>query len=256
MAVVQNVVARVGGGTLDMTWEVLGAPHALSIQVAQDVQFRNAMRHYVIPVVSGINLDVGGGTWFFRVGSWNGTSTEGSIDWTPILGPAVMPVRRLVQQPKPSTLSILHRRPTMGGVRIHIGLIGNTYYVVEYNTDKTCPASSTTYKYIFDNGRGHIDIKGFDPLHLYTTRLSTFSDTKGTLPIDTVKLLEVPVATYGIRALKYEAPIDKNNTIRTTAKGDEPILREAIEKPFLRFASHADYVRFNAAKARSEGRLF
>lgn len=253
MAVVQNAVARIGAGTLDMTWEVLGSPIALSIQVAQDIEFRNAMRHYVLPVVSGVNLDVGGGAWFFRIGSWVGNATEGKIVWTSVFGPAIIPVRRLVQQPKPSSLPIIHTQPISDGVRIHTGVMAKVYAVVEYNKNRGFPASTSTYLYMYDWGRGYFDLTHLDPLHAYSVRIASFSGEKSALPKDIVQLLEVPAAAHGLKPLKYVPQIDKNNTLRTTAKGDEPVLREALEKPFLRFASHADYLRFNAAKARSEG---
>ena len=255
MAVAQNVVARIGGGTLDMTWEVLGSPLALSIQIAQDVEFRNSMRHYVLPVVSGVNLDVGGGSWFFRLGSWHGNTTEGKIAWTSTFGPAVLPVRRLVQQPKPSSLPILHTQPIVDGVRIHTGVMAKVYTVLEYNKNRGFPASSSTYMYMHDWGRGYFDLKGLDHLHAYSVRIMSFSGDKSALPTDTVQLLEIPAAVHGIKPIKFTPQLDKNNALRITAKGDEPVLREALEKPFLRFASHADYVRFNAAKARAEGQL-
>ena len=245
----QNVLVRVDSGALDFSWDVLGEPVAISVQIATDNEFTTNARTFVIPPMSGVRLDVGNGVWFFRIGSWLGTTTQGKITWTPVYGPAILPVRKTAVKAKVPTLPLIHAQGIAEGVRLHTGVHDKSYAIIEYSVNARFPGSKTSSVYMFDWGRGYFDCMGLDPLKTYSVRLSTFSKDRDKLPDESIVQLEAFSAAHGKRPIPASKPMD--NTMKAIATGDDPILREALGKPFLRFASHAEYLRFTAAKARS-----
>lgn len=252
MAAPQNITARVEHTMLYFHWEILGEPVAMCIQVAYDVEFTKNVRTFFIPTTSGLGLDMGAGAWYFRVGSLIGTKHNGKIVWSPIHGPAIITVSKLPVVAKTSTIPILHSRPIVQGIRIHIGVIEHLYAILEYSKDNKFPASQTSSLYSFDFGRGYFDITDLDPTHTYNARIATFTQNRGQLPTDSIVQLENFQAVYGKKPTRVAKPLDSTN--RSESRAGETILREMREKPHARFASHADYVRYIATKAKYEER--
>jgi hypothetical protein len=246
----QNVLARIEHSGLHFTWEIMGEPVALSIQIATNIDMTQGIRTFVIPPVSGLILDVGAGVWFFRVGAWHGTQKNGKIVWTGVYGPAVVETTKLPVSNRPPTLPIIHSKPIVHGVRIHLGTTEKLYAVLEYSKDSKFTASQTTTLYAYDWGRGNFDISDLDPEHTYNVRIATFIKERDQLPIDSVKQLESFQALYSKKPTRAAKPVD--STARSSARAADTILREMREKPNARFNSHADYLRYMAAKTRSE----
>jgi hypothetical protein len=252
---VQNVSARTDGGLLDMMWEVLAEPVALSIQMATDNEFTSIVRTFVIPTASGATLDIGNGTWFFRIGAWMGSKTAGKITWTSPYGPATIATRKAPVNLKPCTLPLLHVQSIQNGIRLHTGLHEKAYLLVDYCKNSKFPASQSTSLYMFDWGRGYFDVDGLDFLHKYSIRFASFAGSadrapvRHLLPTETVAQLEAPRAIHNAAPGRPARPVD--NGLKAVAAADDPILREAQQKPFMRFASHADYLRYTAAVART-----
>lgn len=254
---VQNVVANTKNGVLELMWELLAEPLVLSIQIATDIEFTTTVRTFVIPTASGATLDIGNGTWFFRVGAWMGTKTAGKIMWTTPYGPAVIASRKSAVNLKPCTLPLIHVQSIENGIRLHTGLPEKLYAILEYCKESSFPASKTTTIYAYDWGRGYFDIENLDFLHEYSVRFCSFAGAPGAigtpvrhvLPTETVMQLEAPRAIHRKRPGRPAKPVD--NTLKAVSAADDPILREAQQKPFMRFASHADYLRYTAAVART-----
>jgi hypothetical protein len=70
-----------------------------------------------------------------------------------------------------------------------------------------------------------------------------------TIKLDTVYEFWKPFATHGRRTAR---PVrGAANTELSVSRALAPVLREAGERPFVRFSSNKEYMRFLAAKARS-----
>ncbi len=248
--IVQNVRAYLNDSKIVMMWELMDKPVALSIQVANDADFTTGMRTFIIPVLPAVGLDIGAGTWYFRVGSWVGTETIGKILWTPVHGPVTIESVKLAIRMPDVTLPVIHTSPIVNGYRIHTGIDKKTYYVYEHNTDSKFPPGSTVTRYIQDWGRGYLDVSDLNPGLTYSIRVATFMGDRSALPKESVVRVEPFRTFHGKKATKPAKPVDE--TARAQNRAADPILREAQMKQNMRFASHGDYLRYMAAKTRAE----
>ena len=246
---IQNIQGACIDGKLSLSWFLLDDCDAISIQIARDLQFTNYLRVFIVPKCAGCTLDVGKGIWFFRVGHmW-----KGKVDWMPITQPILMQTSKEPQVLQKSQMNVIHTRPITDGLRFHTNLTTPSYTIIEYGQDSKFQATSIKTRYFTDPSRGYFDCEGLDPEYLYSIRIA-IPEKPSILPKDTVHILSEWIVFHGKRALKPTKP--HNTEDRSQIKRDAVLLREANEsnKP-MRFASHSDYTKYLAAKARNTGEI-
>jgi len=249
---VQNVTSAFENGLLTLKWTLIGEPLALSVQIAHDIEFTKTLRTFVLPRVSGISLDCGQGTWYFRIGSWLGTKQTGIIEFTPIHAPLTNPVMRLPVPVKAPEVSILHTQAITNGLRLHMSSSVKHYVVIEtFKNTNVLAGSKGTTTYLLETGRGYVNVMGMDYNHTYAVRISQMTIDAGELPTDSVKMLDSGLTVYGKKPARPLKLGDSGAV--TTNRGSNAILRDMEHKTNVHFASHSDYLRYKTAEAaRSE----
>jgi len=248
---VSDIVSTVDGPRINMTWSspVIGT-RALSVQISKSIEFIGIVRTFVIPPGGGISIDAGNGLWFFRVGAWHGTPQTGVITWSGIHGPVNVATPKLTIGIKPSLVTILHTQAITHGIRIHTG-INTPYYVISdiSKNNEGMGASVCTTQYTYDVGRGYFDVTGLDYMNKYNIKIATFQEAPAELPTDSIKQLGAVQVTMQKRPARQLRAMESG--VSTTARAEDTLLRDLARQPKLSFASHADYLKYVAAKAKT-----
>jgi hypothetical protein len=244
---IQNATCFGQGEKLAIRWAVVGFDKvkAISICIARNTEFTDTMRHFVVPVISSVSLDTGPGLWFIRLGTWTGTASYGTIEWTATYGPILISSEKPVVPTMPMTLPIIHKQAILHGMRFFTGITLPYYVLFETSSQLNFPASATKYSYALDPSKGQADCLGMRYETTYSVRISTWSDMSR-LPTDSVQQVCEGKIVHGVRCARPLRQVDM-----TAVKSDNTILRDAKEKPHVRFHSHGDYLRFMAAKAKA-----
>jgi hypothetical protein len=257
-----SIEARIFGSALTMTWIPTGAPKAISVQIATDVNFTANLNHFVLPSATrSATLDVGAGAWFFRVGQWSGKEHEGEITWTPTYGPAVVDCAKPPIQPSASkAVELVNNYPTIGAFRLHTNISERAIVYIEVCKGGTkFEANNTKSRYMLDWGRGSLDVGGLDPHHVYSVRFTTFpvppaattatataAEGRGEFPKSTLVHLPTMCEVLGKRPLRAGRHADGD--MMGAARGGQALLRESQERATMRFPSQAAYLRYLATK--------
>ena len=251
---IQGVYGSQGaGGRLRLVWEALGSPIAISIQIALDTEFTVETRTFVLPKdATQCELDVGGGNWFYRVGAWLGDDKDGIVEWSGIYGPLRL------QNPKAAPAVELFPggvndvRPAYNAIVFHTGMYEPYYMVFTVTQKDRFTAGTTKTYYKFDWGAASIQISGLDPHATHSFQLQLLVGDKATLPTSSVKML---TAAYEVRNKKTAMIIKpETNTDHATYAADRAILQDSIGRRKQNFGSYAQYLQFQAAKARTTAR--
>jgi len=247
---VVNPKCAVEGPYLNITWERVGIPYALSVQIAKNIEFTNTIRTFVIPDSSGISIDAGNGVWYFRVGSWYGSPQTGKVTWTSVFGPALVANPKMSVAIRPSSLTILHTQALEHGIRIHTGKTTAYYVMADVCEDnQSIAASISSTQYTYDTGKGYVDIMGLDYSHTYSIRIATFVDEPSLLPVDTIKPLSAGMVVLSKRPARQLRKLE--SSVTTTSRADATLLKDIARQSKLSFNSHAEYVKYIAAKAKT-----
>ena len=234
---------------LTVMWETMVEAHAISVCVARDSNFTDTLRHFVVPVVNSVSLDVGQGTWYIRVGAWVGDTMNGVIEWSDIYGPfTAMTTKRIVPMGT-NVLPIIHKQAIQHGIRIHTGVMAPYYALFEVSDNPNFPASSTRFRYMFDPSRGYVDGMGLLYPNTYSIRFSTFGPVNTVFPKDSVQVVGAGRVLHRVQCARHIRPTD--STAKSIGSSDKALLIEAKERGPPRFTSHSDYLRFQAAKAKA-----
>ena len=243
---IQRLSASAVDGKMGLSWFLVADTKAVSISVAHDKDFTMNPRSFVVPPIQSILLDVGPGTWWVRVGGWDGTEQEGRIDWTFASKPvAVTSTTPLIKEQEP-TLSVVHTQAIQGGVRFHTsnGPGQPVWVLLETSTDPRFPAFQTKTRYAYDWGRGNVDCMGLQVGTLYSVRLHTFF-----FPTKEVQQVSKGLVSHRLQPAK---PLRLSSATDTTVRrGDIMLLRDAKEQPNLKFPSHTVYLKYKAATAKT-----
>ena len=244
---IQGVEGCCIDGKLALRWVTFAQANAISICIARNSEFTDTLRHFVVPVISSVALDTGPGLWYVRLGTWSGSATSGILDWSSMYGPIPVVSSKPVVSTVPTSLPILHKQAIQHGMRIYTGVTTPYYVLFERSTDPTFPSSATKHSYVLDNGRGHVDCAGMDFLNTYSLRISTMAPDRVHFPTDSVQQMSEGRALHGLRCARPLRHVDTGMT--AVVKSGNAILHDSKERPNMRFASHRDYLRFQAAKA-------
>jgi hypothetical protein len=247
---VQQIQLSSEQGYLVLKWLLMVECKHVSVQIAQDSEFRKAVRTFVMPPVQGVNLDVGLGEWYVRIGVWLGSDKRGTVEWSGIYGPISVPSMKSSPPVRKSKVGILHTQSIEGGLRIHTGYINPCYAVLEFSKQSSFPASATSTRYAYDFANGYFDCDGLQTEDIYSVRIATLLGDVASLPTDSIVPLGDWTTVHQKRAKQVTKPHDlKDQTMRAA---DAVLLREAKEKQTLRFKTSSDYTAYLAAKVRSQ----
>lgn len=246
----QNVLGHLEGSSIHINWDLIQEPTAILVQFAFDVEFTNTLRSFLMPSSSGGTFDLGNGNWFFRVGTLFGDDNHGKVIWTGIYGPAPINHPKLTLSLRMPSVSLLHSQVLVDGIRLHTGSSKQNMFIVEYSEDTTFKASKTTSIYNSDLGKGYVDCMGLSHHKTYSVRFATFPIPNSKLPRESIVQLERFISIHGkIPAMKAKLP---DSEMHSASRGDDVILKEVRSKPNFKFPSHAEYIRYQIAVARSQ----
>jgi len=237
---------------LEIHWGVYAEVHALSVCVAHNSEFTDTCRHFVIPNVSSIALDIGTGNWYVRIGAWQGEPTHGTIEWSTIYGPCciVSPRPILADIPfNPKELPILHKQSILAGIRIHTGLPVPNFLLISMSESNEFPASLTKYRYA--QRKEYIDWEGLLYPKLYSVKICLIGLN---LPTDRILQLTTGRLFHGLQCSR---PLQHSEASSKTASRYESVLiRDNEGKDNIRFSSYDEYMRYKIAKAKYADKKF
>lgn len=248
---IQNITGRqTMEGKLSLTWKNLTTPIAISIHVAQDSEFIQHSRLFVIPNhVDSCTLDIGKGSWFYRIGAWIGTQAEGAIEWSGIYGPILLQTNKQLLPLKQFPYIIHAIKPALNSINIHTGAYEPCYMVIHSTDHHVLQASRTKSIYMFDWGGSIINVPNLDASKEYTFQIQTIAGNPAKLPTSTIEVCTEP---YHIEKKRSGMPVQgRSGTDRATYAADKANLQHAIGKQSQKFDSYAQYIQFQAAKART-----
>lgn len=208
-------------------------------------------RCFFVPCMGaeGVSLDMGGGVWFFRIASILSGDSRGRIRWSNIYGPFNNAAAG-TKPPPPSggkePFSILHTRPVQNGLRAYVNYDRAAAYIMilECSRSPSLPNSDTEWSYQIDSvRRGSVDIEGLIHPHRYFVRCSLLEGA--TFSTDCIIPLRDGVRCNGTPERPIR-PVDIG-----THRADMAVLRQTENISNVRFSSHADYLRYQAARAHA-----
>ena len=246
---------REGGSTLDLSWKYVSNAFGIGVQIATNSEMTERTAVFLLPPVGGVTLDCGGGAWYVRVGALLGDTYHGAVDYSAVYGPAHV-IADPRSPPAPGTLALVHTQAIVDGVRLHLNTSDPVFGILDVSEDPAGLASKTKTQYVYDRAHGFVDAMGLVPTRTYSVRLWKTTGTPPFAPelksirLDTVYECERPLVVHGRKA-KQPTRIAATNEFIGSQRALAPVLREAKEQPFVRFASNKDYVRYLAAKAKS-----
>jgi hypothetical protein len=141
------------------------------------------------------------------------------------------------------------------GFRIHTGKAEPhvVFFEVGLVTDvgSTFPAGKTKWKWVADKGyMGWVDCWGLNYPETYAIRMSSFEGPEfPTHQSDAFKLLG-PGRIFP-RVVCARTPFHRDFAEKQNARGDAILLHQRKVDPNMKFSSHSEYLRFQAAMVRS-----
>jgi hypothetical protein len=236
-------------GKLRLSWMAPCDTRAIFIAVAEDAEFTVNRRIFVLPLVAEAILTVGNGVWYVCVGAAEGKPEQGVVTWSGIHGPIHVETTDAQPTLPTSSLPILHHMAVASAYRFHTGKPDPHVIVFEmgFATDvgTRFPLAKTKWKWVAEKGyTGWTDCWGLSYPETYAIRVSTF-DAFPTRPI-LLGAGKVFPKVVCARTPFHRSLEDKQNT-----QGDGILLRQRKVDPNMKFSSHGEYLRFQAAVVRS-----
>jgi hypothetical protein len=213
-----------------------------------DADFTTHLRNFIIPsTASFITLDLGGGTWFVRLGGWIGNKTRGKITWTSTYGPLHIASSKPIVPLPPGRVPAIHANAIIEGVRFNLSTAAPKYVIWDHHTNSAFPANGLASYYFFDSGNLQLDCAGLEGGIKTTVRITHMSTDPAMLPVDRVKTCIAYTIAMNKVPLRRRGDGTMANIIQRNSA--EVIKREAAERGHLRFTSHTDYLKYTAAMA-------
>lgn len=246
---VQNVYGdKTADGRLGVEWETLGKPVATSVQIALNSEFTEETRTFVLDRAAQMcALDVGPGRWFYRVGTWFGTETEGVIEWSGIYGPVDIQSKkpRVPLAEFPTFLTSV--KPALNSIVFHTGLFQPYYMVFNYTEKDHFKSSGLKSVYRHDWGEGSIRVTNLDPAATYSFQLQMFGGGMAALPTgNTIQLL---TEAYIVKNKRAGMPVKATNGTESAVYAADKAILHGRRKQ--NFSSYAEYLQYTAAAART-----
>lgn len=228
---------------------------AMLVAAAEDAEFTVNRRIFLTPVVSEVVLTVGRGNWYVRVGAVQGTPNRGIVEWSGIHGPVAVSSGSEEGRDHvgdPGLLPILHSKPVDNGFRIFTNKTDPHYVFFEIGQTEDVgtrfPVGKTKWKWMLEKGHtGWIDCWGMQYPNTYSVRLLSFDGRS--FPAD--KVVPVKHVRTFTNITCARTPFYRSFEDLQNDRRDQVILLERKTNPNMKFASHADYLKFQAAVVRS-----
>lgn len=227
-----------------LQWKLHNNPHAFFIALGKTCDLSDTSRIFVVPGhIRSCDLDLGQGQWYGRVGSMIGDDNHGTIVWSGVYGPHSI-INKPVLSEIPANVEITNNSPISNGIRFRTSSSSPSYYIFETWTTDPISAKWTYYK---DVGHGYADCGGI----VYPTEYNIRVRNMREMPNDTlVQLAEAHM--FAAQTSAKPTPI-LDSTDHAVSAANNVLLREAAFQRNVRFASHADYVRYQSALAKMSG---
>ncbi len=226
---------------------------AMFVAVAEDAEFTINRRIFIMPLVAEAKLRVGKGAWFVRVGAAQGTPEQGIVEWSGIHGPVhITSTLPTSSSPSFPSLPVLHSKPKEGGYRIHTGKSDPHIVVFEMglvaDVGNRFPAGRTKWKWVAEKGAmGWTDCWGMNYPDTYAIRASTLEGPA--FPTD--RIVELGPGRVFPRVVCARTPFYRSLEDKQNAVGDAILIQQRKVDPNLKFSSHGEYLRYQAALIRS-----
>lgn len=237
--------AEVVSGKFQLNWLLHTNPHAFFIAVGKNSDISDTTRIFVLPGhIRRCDLDLGDGSWYARVGSMVGNHNQGTILWSGVYGPHTIHTNKSVVPSIQPRFTVSHTGPISNGIRFKFASNLESYYIFETWKDDCINAKWTYYK---DMGHGYANCGDIMYPTKYNIRIRDLQE------IPTQHIIQLCEGIlYEAQTSAKPTPI-LNSTDHAVVAADNVILREATFRRNVRFTSHADYLRYQAALAKSSG---
>ena len=203
---------------------------------------RESIKHlFAIPFgTQQCALDLGPGNWKSRIGVMCGAPIQGTVTWSSFADPVVLETEKGPLKEIPPIFELTRFLQIEEGLRLFTTMPQFSYCLAElWNVEEPRDAAVWYYYYTYDHSS--IDIK-----HLqYTNQYNLCIRVLKSLPQDTVD--HVPV---GI-TLERKTAVTPNRYIDATEKASRLSGQAIINHHKMKFHSHAEYLRYQAALAKS-----
>lgn len=224
---------------------------AIFVAIAEDTEFTINRRIFILPVVGEAKLTVGSGKWFVCVGAAHGKPESGIVEWSGIYGPIPILTSDAPTLPT-NSLPFLHTSPVSGGYRFHTGKSDPHIIVFEMgraaDVGVRFPLTSTHWKWVIETGfMGWSDCWGLTYPETFAIRVSALECAA--FPTDRVVMLG-PGRVFP-RVVCARTPFHRSLEDKQNARGDGILIQQRKVDPNMKFSSHSEYLRFQAALVRS-----
>jgi hypothetical protein len=252
-AIVEDV--GVVNGKLKVSWMTpTFDTRGVLIAIAEDAEFTVNRCIFMVPITSNaVLLTVGSGNWYVSVGIASGSLEKGIITWsTGIYGPVPIQTKDSRSVLADIRLPVLHSKSVENGYRIYTGKADPHVVIFEKglaaDVGTRFPLVKTTWKWFAEKAAmGWVECLGMNYPETYALRASTFEG--GYFPQEKIVLLGQ--GRVFSRIVSSRTPFYSSGEAYRNVHIDSILLHQRKTDRCMKFTSHGDYLRYQAALTRS-----
>lgn len=226
--------------------------HAISVQVGQNIDMTKNMRHFVLPTKSvNCDLDVGSGTWYYRLGIWEGEIYRGRIFWSGVYGPINIPPGKPIIPEQNTRIYISRTQANFNSFCFYSDIDFPYYAVIDYTISDVINSGNSHSCYELSRNEGSVNCYNLNQNTPYLFKISFFEKNFGDLPSDSIKQLCQGVLIpkklpRNINEIQKNAPLFHS---------DRTLVRDVKDQQITKFITQGDYIKYLEAKARTSGTI-
>ncbi len=212
-----------------------------ALAVFIDVVGKFTHNMFVIPAgTTSCALDLGPGTWKTRVGFMIGEPMTGTFTWSPFADPVLLTTTSKSLRKLPCEFTISKMLQIENGLRLFTSLPNYTYCIVEmWNVNESRDTAS--WYYYYTHTKSYVDVKHMDYKEQYNLRIYNLKS----IPHETVSRCS---EGYSIERRTAVTP---NRYVDASEQASRLAGQAIINHPRAKFTSHSEYLRYQAALAKS-----